>query len=162
MKPMPHFLVMAVPTSDINFDFACQLQCNKPPQNSVSLKKTQFYHFSWFKSWLKFSWVVSSVVMGWVCSFIAADRCRWRWAWSLQDVFSHVTVSCQRQKELWAQLGHWGGWTSLSSCMWFQVFSPPHGFSTWSSHTVSVAEKPDFLIGGSDLPKSQVKRVGSS
>lgn len=88
MKPMPHFLVMAIPTSDVNFYFACQLQCNKPPQNSVSLKKTQFYYFSWFKSWLKFSWVVSFVVTVWVCSFIAATRCRWRWAWSLQDVQS--------------------------------------------------------------------------
>ena len=58
--------------------------------------------------------MVSLVVTVWVCSFIAAVRCRWCWAWSLQNVFSHVTVSCQRQKELWGQLGHWGGWTSLS------------------------------------------------
>ena len=103
----------------------------------------------------------SLVVMVWVC-FPAAVRCRWCWAWRLQDVFGHVTVSYRRQKELWAQLGHWGGWTSLSFCMWFQVFSPPHGFSTWSCHTVSLVEKPDFLTSGSDLPKSQVKRMGSS
>ena len=40
------FLVMAVPTSDINFYFDCQLQCNKPPQNLVSLKKTHTHNFT--------------------------------------------------------------------------------------------------------------------
>lgn len=96
-KPMPHF-AMAVPTSDITILIVSCSVINWP-QNLVSFKThTQFYYFSWFKSWLKFNWVVSLVVTVWVCSFIAAVSCRWCWAWSSRMCLQSCDQSSARDR----------------------------------------------------------------